>query len=509
MRDIKSDLCISSIIGTVLMLLIAVTTFSVIYFTVLSDEGPPHKIYVDIVGTVEGKNLILEHRGGDALDIDSEIEYSLAGEDKSILINDYLSVADKEDGKWNLGERIIIPFEYDIDKLDEYDEAELIAIDHESNSLAFLGNIELKPMSDIGVDIEVEPDSPVIEHDVTITISAECLSGDVGAIDIQIKCLLPDGLIHVSNSSSRGTYSNSTGIWYIDKLDIWETATLTITATVVPTEQREFTQIAMILDGSGSILSQNWTTMTTGLANAIEDPDIFPHDGTVELTVIQFGVYFGYSPKYCRVEISPTIVTESNFLSIANTIRYLSQGKGGTPMAAGIFLASDTLENSTNYDKDNRQIITLVTDGEPTYWSEEGPDRYVGQSDSGLVCNEKDKTSTVNATNYLIENLELTEDQDEFNALAVGVGPDVGWLNSSIVWPKPGYIWDNSIQLTPPGSGWVSQIGSWSEFTNAVNQIFNIIFNTIRTPVEIIKLYPTDPNAANDQITAIIVPQDE
>jgi hypothetical protein len=503
-RPLHDNLAVSSIVGTVLLLLIAVSSFTFVYLNVLSDQGPNAKIYVDIVGTVEGKNIILEHRGGESLDLDTEIRFTIGGEEHDIIVRDNLDYADSANGKWDLGERVIIPFEYDIDDLDNYTEAEVTAVEGVTNSLAFIGTIELHPKSDIGIDISVEPDTPVIESDVKITVTATCLSGDVGAVNIEIQCLLPQGLIHVSNSSTPwGNYVNSTGIWSIPKLDIWETATLTIYATVTPVEVREFTQIAMILDGSNSILSYDWNLMKEGLANAIEDSSIFPHDGSVELTVIQFGVY----PNFCSVEISPTIVDDTNFESIADTIRSLSQGKGGTPMAAGIYLASYTIQNSIYFDENNRQIINLVTDGEPTYYSYEG--EYFGRGDGTWPPDPEDLQTTEDARDYLVAHLSMTEGQDEFDALAVGDGPDIPWLNSSIVWPLPGYIWDNSVESTPSGPGWVSQIGSWADFADAINEIFNIMFNSIKTSVEITKLQPSDPNTANDQISVSIVPQDE
>ena len=45
----------------------------------------------------------------------------------------------------------------------------------------------------------------------------------------------------------------------------------------------------MILDGSGSIDPDDWDIMRTGLANAVYNASIFPHNGIVELTVIQIG----------------------------------------------------------------------------------------------------------------------------------------------------------------------------------------------------------------------------
>ena len=61
-------------------------------------------------------------------------------------------------------------------------------------------------------------------------------------------------------------------------------------------------QLAMILDGSGSINSTEWAIMIDGLAAAVENPDCVPQDGSVELTVIQFSTI-------ARLEVGPVVIT--------------------------------------------------------------------------------------------------------------------------------------------------------------------------------------------------------
>ena len=76
----------------------------------------------------------------------------------------------------------------------------------------------------------------------------------------------------------------------------------------------------------------------------------------------------------------------------------------------------------------------------------------------------------------------MNDENDEFNSLAVGPGPDIPWLNNSIVWPEPGYI-------APPfdnGSGWVSHVDSWEEFAERIKIIFEIIFDGFTNNVELI-----------------------
>ena len=111
-------------------------------------------------------------------------------------------------------------------------------------------------------------------------------------------------------------------------------------------------QMCFILDGSGSISTADWAIMKNGLAAAIANPTIFPHDGSVELTIIQFGwreSIHGY-PATAKVEISPVIVTATNAATVAFSISSITHSMGVTPMACGINLAADTLYASPNFD---------------------------------------------------------------------------------------------------------------------------------------------------------------
>ena len=150
-----------------------------------------------------------------------------------------------------------------------------------------------------------------------------------------------------------------------------ETVTINITAAVVGAgSSSDLTQLAMIIDGSGSISTYpqgnvnypgEWELMLEGIASAIEDSNVFPHDGTVELTVIQFATS-------ARVEIYPVVVTAANYLTVANNIRAIPKTGLGTltNMEDGINLTANTVYASANFSTYERKIINLVTDGVPT-----------------------------------------------------------------------------------------------------------------------------------------------
>lgn len=139
---------VAEIVGSVLLLAIAVSMFALIYMNVLSDEGPPPETYVTIVGKMgiddnadDFKDAIFEHRRGESLGTDTELIVTIAGTYKStIIINDgtLIDLQKLADGYWNVGERLVYhPTE---DLTDIQIEADII--DKETNSVVFWGILQ-------------------------------------------------------------------------------------------------------------------------------------------------------------------------------------------------------------------------------------------------------------------------------------------------------------------------------------------------------------------------------
>ncbi|HET6527293.1 MAG TPA: SwmB domain-containing protein, partial [Balneolaceae bacterium] len=84
---------------------------------------------------------------------------------------------------------------------------------------------------DISITKTVDNTSPTEGNNVVFTITAQNL-GSPPVRNILINEQLPSGLTYVSHNASDGTYSLSTGIWTISRLNGGQAATLTITVTV-------------------------------------------------------------------------------------------------------------------------------------------------------------------------------------------------------------------------------------------------------------------------------------
>jgi len=218
MKIKKSNRAIAEIISTILLCLIAVFVLSVIYFYVLSDDGPNPETYVKIVGSVIGSNVILEHHGGESLSSDTKINITIIQGIQYInttvgnLLND-----ENNNGKWDLSERIIYPVNYNLSILGQYRKVDVLAIDDESNSIVLIGPIELHPVSDAGMTITVNNTNPIIGDLIKITINVTSYGGDVnGSGNVSVRCMLPDELTYINSSSptGHGSYNNLTGIWH-------------------------------------------------------------------------------------------------------------------------------------------------------------------------------------------------------------------------------------------------------------------------------------------------------
>lgn len=120
--------------------------------------------------------------------------------------------------------------------------------------------------------------------------------------------------------------------------------------------------MALCLDGSGSISTDDWTLMKNGLYAAFDDPDVVPQDGSVEVCIIQFADNIG---GWARVELEPTIHNVANEAFILGKIAGMVQAFEFTPLAAGIDLCVATLMGSAYWGTAEWRIINITTDGLP------------------------------------------------------------------------------------------------------------------------------------------------
>jgi len=503
----QSERGVSEIFGTLLLLLIALSVISVIFIYVLSDDGPEEHTFVKIAGRTEGPKIILEHQSGETVDPDTKISINLAGTTYTGTVHDWLNDTNG-DGVWNLGEQLVFPFEYNLSRLGDYAEIDVQAVDTEENAIVFHGPVETYIFSDLGLEVKVDNTTPNQNDIITIELKATSYGGDVnGSGNVVVSCPIPDGLVFIDAITSQGSYNSDTGEWNIGNVIVGTPARLDIQVKVVGVPYHEFTQFGLILEGSsytsGSIsVWQN--TYLDGIRFAMNNESIFPHDGSVELTIVTCG---GSSPPKAELLLEPTIINESNYHTISQDLPSTAYPGGYAPISSGIRLATDRIHNSDYFDNDIRQIFLIVTSGTPDcIWDASIGAGYGAVYSADNLLTEAD---TIAAVEYLNNTIDFDNESDELNAVTVAKTVNLRestFLNESIVLPTPSHIYDIFNPIADPG--WVFEVEPGKQdFQDSINIVFKSLLNSINLHVNLQGSTTIDTNIKNNNVVITLNPQ--
>ena len=139
----RKDSAVTELIGTMMLLAIAVSVMSFVYITVLSNLEPTEELNCEIVGKLENGDVVFTHYGGDSLDLESIVTLDIAGQTESFSVGDHLDSSSKVDGFWNIGERLVFVNYTDLEN-EEINLPNVIGNirDIISNNLVFYGTLQ-------------------------------------------------------------------------------------------------------------------------------------------------------------------------------------------------------------------------------------------------------------------------------------------------------------------------------------------------------------------------------
>jgi hypothetical protein len=141
---------VSEIIGTLTLLIIAVSVFSLVYVSVLTNLNPSSEKIVNISGTMENGNIILEHKGGESLPLETKFKIRIGNYDIfSFELNDEnvtLLTSEGANGKinnfWDISEQLFY-YDENFTAIDEDGpKIEVFIIDVDTNSLKLVGTLQ-------------------------------------------------------------------------------------------------------------------------------------------------------------------------------------------------------------------------------------------------------------------------------------------------------------------------------------------------------------------------------
>ena len=170
MKTKRANNAISEIIGTMLMLGISVSLFSVVYISVLTVPYSPPTPSANIIYQIDDGNIILSHYGGKALNLDTEIVMRVDGQPvDSISAGDYLYNDFNGDGLWSVGEKVVFSYESFVSGGEQI---EVNILDIGSNSLVMTGEIQVGLETVLTTSTSVDTITPYESSSSPISITA-------------------------------------------------------------------------------------------------------------------------------------------------------------------------------------------------------------------------------------------------------------------------------------------------------------------------------------------------
>ncbi|MCJ7793360.1 VWA domain-containing protein, partial [Candidatus Bathyarchaeota archaeon] len=238
------------------------------------------------------------------------------------------------------------------------------------------------------------------------------------------------------------------------------TASLIITLAFIPTcvhAANVKTQLCLVIDGSGSISSNEWNLIKQAIAKAINET--IPHEGSVELAIIQF--VYSTGEGYAKTELKPTVIDNTNYNSTAAQVLTMPKANGNTPTAHGLYLGWSELKNSPNFAGGTKKVINIATDGVPNVRNGNATADLDGSG--GSPDANDDVVATV--------NVAVSEGLNELDVEAIGITElNSNWLRNYVVRPQPGIE-------APPfiKQGWIRIVADPAEFANTIGQKIGVI----------------------------------
>jgi uncharacterized protein YegL len=234
------------------------------------------------------------------------------------------------------------------------------------------------------------------------------------------------------------------------------TLVLLIAMIGIPAAAQDTPDVLMgfCLDESGSVTSDNWNLIKSGLASAIGDETIMPRDGSVEICIVKF------STNVTEV-MEPTLVTEASIDGILATINGMPYLGGMTNIGDGLAQTVTTMQKSSYFNNDEVwKVINLATDGVPNQYPS-------GSGYTGYTWAEHNV------------DLAVAAGIDEIDAEGITDDANTAWLAQMVAYPDgtgagiAPIIPDDNYPPRPPDpnfSGFVRYCETFEDYEEAVAQ---------------------------------------
>jgi hypothetical protein len=109
----QKEHAVSEIVGTLILIVIAVSTFSAVSIIILNPWTNFSNVDIPevlLVGSIHNNDVVIEHQGGIPLDTKTTLTITIEGAADTFRVNDFSYWFDQNsDGLWTVGERVVYP----------------------------------------------------------------------------------------------------------------------------------------------------------------------------------------------------------------------------------------------------------------------------------------------------------------------------------------------------------------------------------------------------------------
>jgi hypothetical protein len=109
----QKEHAVSEIVGTLILIVIAVSTFSAVSIIILNPWTNFSNVDIPevlLVGSIHNNDVVIEHQGGIPLDTKTKLTITIEGAADTFRVNDFSYWFDQNsDGLWTVGERVVYP----------------------------------------------------------------------------------------------------------------------------------------------------------------------------------------------------------------------------------------------------------------------------------------------------------------------------------------------------------------------------------------------------------------
>lgn len=206
----KNDSAVTEILGTMLLLVIALIIFSTVYFSVLSMPQKTPTPNANVAFSFNSENITISHLSGSSIDPESTLSIIIDNTEISKKINEFQSWDDNNDNVWGFGEKLVYNNTGVTNLLSKNITVSLV--DTHSNSLVLFGNYYQPPKYKPNVITQVT-DVLFLQSGPTVEISA---AGDFMLSNVTLYYRYSNDNISWTSHNEFNTDSNHPWEWTFD-----------------------------------------------------------------------------------------------------------------------------------------------------------------------------------------------------------------------------------------------------------------------------------------------------